>query len=155
MFAVGWDQVSGSFAWDGSRRKVRVRGADLDDWQVFLEVLREGGFSLRYSVDGREKALPARAEEIFRVGPEGEPRLDVALDGIELACRFLAEGEIQLDLDPRQVDEDRFPELLAFMAGLGDRLKKEVALTPESLPEEPILKYAWRRGEMEVRADRA
>jgi hypothetical protein len=67
--------------------------------------------------------------------------LSINIDGLILNSHSFGPEFIELDLDPRELNENRFCELLDFMESLGRRLKRDVLLTPENDEEDPILKY--------------
>jgi hypothetical protein len=56
-------------------------------------------------------------------------------------CHFFTEQEIELDLDPREVNsEERLNSLFRFMKVLGKHLGKEVILTLENSPHLVLLR---------------
>jgi hypothetical protein len=68
--------------------------------------------------------------------------LNLDVQGIDLACHFFTDTEIEFDLLPQQVrDEATLSAVLGFMTEIGSLLGKTVILTPENWQKSPIFKY--------------
>jgi hypothetical protein len=69
--------------------------------------------------------------------------------GVTLNCHFFYEGEIELDVDPREVTDDaRADAILTFMAELGQAMKKEVLMTAENVSDAVIFRYDPATGQI-------
>ncbi len=135
-----WDQVRSDLVWDGSWRDIYIKGTTLEDWNQLLSVVR-GTTQYQYWVDGELTPLPTVATNIFSTQRHVK-LLSIWVGGVQLNCHFFAEGEIELDLDPRQVtSEESFDALRQFMEQLAIALQRSILLTPENLGEHPIAKY--------------
>jgi hypothetical protein len=143
-----WDNVRGEFDRDGSLRDIYVVETTLADWQSFLDWLRRSPYGPVFSSDGAEAILPATADEVFRVVNESCVLMAIHLGEIQVHCHFFVQSEIELDIDPCQIDARQFPLLLGFLAGLGDQLDKDVRLTHENDRDRPFLVYDHRIKEM-------
>lgn len=138
---VRWAEVAEDFAWDGSLRHVYVSGADRAAWEVFLAALPGWGYEHRYLERGRELPLPS-AEVVLERRALHDPELVVRVGRARLACYFLEEDELELELDPRAVvGQAELDALLEFMARLGDVVRRRVTLAPENMPDVPLLVY--------------
>lgn len=136
-----WDNVKDRFAWDGGVRDIYVLETTLADWQSFLDWLHRLPYSVTLSVDGIDASLPAAADEVFEMAREACLLMALNLSGIQIHCHFFAQSELELDLDPRQIGAQQLPDLLGFLAGLGDELHKDVQLTYENDRGKPFLVY--------------
>lgn len=88
---------------------------------------------LRFTVDGEEAALPQQAITIFLLRESESPLLAINRQGLLIHCHFFWPGEIEFDIDPREVtSEDRFSELVAFMKSVSDAVGKEFIMTHET-----------------------
>lgn len=62
--------------------------------------------------------------------------------GILVVFHFFTPEEIECDIDPREVSgQASLDALLGFKRRLGDLTRKPAALTPENVPDEPIISY--------------
>jgi hypothetical protein len=147
---VEWKGVAREFEWDGSLRDIYVLGTGHREWDRFLELCRAGPFALRFEVDGVSKPLPRKAAEIFSKRSEISPLLQIDVGGVRANCHFFTVCEIELDIDPREVNSETFRSLLTFLCRLGDELGCDVVLTPENVPSLPILRYVHERARVEL-----
>ena len=142
---MDWQQVAAEFEWDGSLRDLYVLDTDAAVWQEALDFLRAAGYPLTYSEDSVETELPTEVAVILRRRLEKHTMLSVDVQGIHIACHFFYAGEIEFDIDPREVsDEARFGHLCEFIRGVGKRLGRSVILTPEMCggrEDEAIIRY--------------
>jgi hypothetical protein len=64
------------------------------------------------------------------------------MDRVQVNCHFFGPGQIEFDIDPREIrDPAAFTLLLKFMADVGAAVEKEVRLTPENAPDCVLLRY--------------
>jgi hypothetical protein len=64
------------------------------------------------------------------------------IGGIQVACHFFIESEIEFDLWPREVDsQEQLDKLLQFICLIGDTVRKTVSLCFESFAQYPIITY--------------
>ena len=145
MGSVNWSDVERDFEWDGSLRDIYVFDTTLDDWQRMLERIRQGPHPYCFTVDSETCSMPPEAARIFALRNEACVCLSLTCAGMVLNCHFFGEEQIEFDLDPREVNADRWPALLGFLASLGELLGRDVVLTPENFPEGPIVRYDFRR----------
>jgi hypothetical protein len=135
-----WDRVHDDLIWDGSLRDIYIRETTLDNWNQFLSVVRETK-QYQYFIDGELTQLPTVAVDIFSK-KNHQKLLLVWVGEAQLNCHFFAEGEIELDLDPRQVmKQENFEAIGQFMEQLAIAIQRSVLLTPENLSEHPIIQY--------------
>ncbi|QDT14379.1 hypothetical protein [Alienimonas californiensis] len=127
---------------DGSLRDVLVLETTVDDWERLLDFVRTGPQTYSYSsVDGKAD-LPA-AQEIFPDGQrEGLHLMAVNLGGCTANCHFFWTGDIEFDLDPKEVTTaERAAAVFAWMRDLGRELGKPIRLTPENTEEYVLAAY--------------
>jgi hypothetical protein len=139
--AVSWEKCRDEFEWDGSLRDLYVLGTDLGDWQRLLDLLRELALPMVWESGSIRKPIPDDVSEMMVFGPDDERgTLKVNLHGIWVHTHFFAVEEIELDIDPREIqDETAFGRLLDFMRRVARRLGKPVILTPENFQASTIL----------------
>jgi hypothetical protein len=130
--AALWRRLQPDFAFDGALRDLYVQATSLKDWRNFLHFLRCRQ-DVQYRLDGVDATLPCEVEGLFE--PKDKLRLvQINLSGILLNCHCFSEEEIELDLDPREVeDATKFEQLLRFMRELAEALLKPVFLTYENM----------------------
>jgi hypothetical protein len=139
---IDWDECRKIFAWDGSWRNIYVLGTDLRDWQRLLDFMRGSGYPVKYSQAGQDAPLPRSAEQVFGRRYATAPLMWVDVRGVTLACHLFGTGDIEFDIDPREVDEGSKAEgLFDFMARVGRLLGKDVVLTPENMQDIALVRY--------------
>lgn len=142
---MNWHDVEAEFEWDGSLLDLYVPEADIGTWQRALDILRASPYPLSYTVDNGEVALPAEVKAIFSKRLEANTMLSIDVQGIRINCHFFDEGEIEFDIDPREINnETQFGHLCAFIQLIGQGLGKNVALTPENSgyeAQEVVIRY--------------
>ena len=135
---VTWDQCRKHFGTDGSLRDIYVQGGGLEAWRALMKVLAPTTPS--FETDGEPRPMPATVEDALQAGRDSAAILRARWGGILLCCHFFDASEVELDLDPRDVDSpDRFAQLLTFMQELAREAGHKVILTPENEPEAPFL----------------
>jgi hypothetical protein len=123
---------------DGSVRDVYLRDASESDWLVLFGIAT--GYPHQYSFDGKALALP-RTLSMFS-NREGSHLLTITVGSACLNCHFFDQGEIELNIDPRDVvDELTHKEVLSFLELLSNKTQKELWLTAENMPTSPYLSY--------------
>jgi len=141
-----WDEYKIEFISDGSLRDIYIKDIDLDDWQAFIDILRSMDLELKYEVDGKVSNLTEFIKDIV-LDCERSHLLRILLDEISINCHFFMSNEIELDLDPKEIDsEDKAKIIFNFMSEIGNTLKKEVTLAPENEEKEYIFKYNFETG---------
>ena len=138
-----WLLAKEDFERDGALRDVYVLNTSEADWDKFIIFLKSFNAELKFSLDGREQALPRFSSEIFAKRSEEAPLLSFTYGGVVFTCHFFNDKEIELSFDPIEVgSEATFLELVRFLSEFGEALNKEVLLTHENNQASPILKYA-------------
>ncbi|MCB0153960.1 MAG: hypothetical protein KDF65_04120, partial [Anaerolineae bacterium] len=114
----------------------------------FVDFLSESEYQVTFLVDKIASPLPTRVDFIF--DQLERPLLSIVVSGVTLNCHFFTIEEIELDLDPREVDdESKLRELLYFISRLGGVLEKEIKITPENVPDVPLFIFTPERGIVE------
>jgi hypothetical protein len=130
------------FEWDGSWRDIYVLGTDVHDWQKLLDFLRAYEYPIKYYQAGEEVLMPERAGQIFAQRGVVAPLLSVDVRGVTVISHFFWPGDIEFDIDPREVSEEsRVEGIFDFMERVGRLLEKDVILTPENMQEIALVRY--------------
>lgn len=84
---------------DGSYRDVYLQGTSLAEWQLFSGLVQ--GFPHSYRRDGIEHPLPD-ASTVF-ADRDHSHLLGISLGNVLVNCHYFVQGEIELDIDPKDV----------------------------------------------------
>jgi hypothetical protein len=138
---LAWDDVKDEFTWEGSLRDICLQGTTVSDWQAVWRMLRSSRLEITYAVDSVATDLPEDVAQTFALPRENTLLLTVLVAGVGLNCHFFDESEIEFDLDPRQVSDQRaFDAIVAFMADLANASSRVALMTPESMHDHPFLR---------------
>ncbi len=142
-----WQDVCEVFRPDGMLLDIYVLGVDIATWERAFAFLTTE--EAEYTVNSVAAPIPATAAQALQLRPAGSPLMLVRRYGIEYACHFFSDSEIELDFWPEDVDSPRdFEALVRFIRGLGRATGRDVIITPESGPESPLIRYAAREDEV-------
>jgi hypothetical protein len=110
-----WDNCRADFVFDGAFIDLIVPGTGFGEWEAFWSALKAGPFELRTFREGASIPLPESAAWIF-AEREAAPVFVSVLSGTVIAnCHFNG-GDLQLDIDPREViNEQAFESVLKVM----------------------------------------
>ncbi len=115
MEEASWANCQSEFAFDGSLVDLIVIGTEPAHWESFWTALRSGPFGLQAYRDGESIPLPATAEWAFVEREVASVTVQVMAGTVNIKCHFFG-GELELDLDPREVVGERaFDSVLALM----------------------------------------
>src|SRR5690349_16829342 len=127
-----WDAVRDELAFDGSLLDIFVLGTDMAGWQRMLDGLRAARYDLSYFRAGETAELPTIAEEAFPVEGECDRMLSVRFCGMLANCHFFVPGEIEFDIDPRElIGQPQLDGVFAFMRFLAESVGQDAVLCPE------------------------
>lgn len=127
---------------DGSWRDVYVLNTTAADWDAMLAWIRTTfSGNLKFWIDGENAPLSQSMADILRIQHVASPQMELDLDGLRLQCRFIDSSEIELDLDPTELNDARFESLLGFLRNLGQLLGRNVYLSPENIHNLPLLVF--------------
>ena len=148
---ISWETCKNEFAWDGSLRDIYVLNTTIDDWrQLFAKLLVYYKFS--FQVDENPLSFPNKVDEVFAIRTRKNVLLNLAVGSTSAACHFFTPDEVEFDIDPRQVtSQSDLNSLLDFLRLIGITTNKPVLLSPENLPDKPIMIYNPRTGQFEHR----
>jgi hypothetical protein len=139
---MDWSEIAAHFQPEGSLRDIYIPDASLEDWASVWGILMMGPEPLRFTVDGEVAAPPMLVEEAFRLQANHSVCASYQLGPQLVNCCSFVLGEVELDIDPRDVDGPVEAERLAdFMAALGRATAKEVRLTHEMDPQSIVARY--------------
>jgi hypothetical protein len=144
---ISWERCKEDFEWDGSWRDIYITPASLNDWSVIFPFLRIQP-EFEFFTESGERIIPENIEASFFT--ESRPTLRFRVGGILVVFHFFTPDEIECDIDPREVtDQTSFDALLEFIRQLGNLTRKRAVLTPENLPDEPIISYTPESGDFQ------
>lgn len=140
-----WDTFKAEFCRDGSLRDIYAFDTGLEDWRRMADYVARN-YAFRFQGGWAEQRFPEDLRSLFPTGPESDlTSLSIEVGRVMLNCHFFAEDEIELDLDPAEVDDaTKLDALFKFMRGLAGALEKEVVLTPENMREIRIFRVSPR-----------
>jgi hypothetical protein len=148
MIQVTWDNCKEAFEQDGSLRDIYIYNTTLFDWQNFIDFIRNNECETKFFIGNQLLSMPSAASLIFE--QEESPLLAVVFQGMTLNCHFFIAEEIEMDLDPREVtSREQFMALITFISSLGQVLGKEVRITPENLPDDPLFIFVPENNEVQ------
>ncbi len=138
---MNWEDVRGEFYCDGSYRDIYVLDTTMEHWQSALDAIRQVYPTYVYQNDGEAVPLPALAQEAFPAPGWSDRVLLIDVGGPIAKCHFFFDGQIEFDLDPKQVlGQIELDGVLRFMRVLSEATGRDVLLTPESHPEVAIFR---------------
>jgi hypothetical protein len=140
---MNWDDVRQDFDWDGSLRDIYVLDVGLSGWRGLWRLLKQAtAWRITYQVDGNSVGLPDDVEVPLRLRPNAAALVSVFLGNVRFNSHFFDDGDIEFDLDPREVtDQTALDAVLTFMREVGQATSANVLLTPENMPAVPMIRY--------------
>jgi hypothetical protein len=139
---VDWPNQRTDFEYDGSLRDIYIQNASLADWMVVVARIVAGDHHARFQRGGVTVPVPI---DLF-----GEP-LDLmtfSVGNVVLDCHFFMPTEVEFSFGPASITQAEFRDLLGFMIDIGDATSKSVIMTPENMPQLPIVTYAATEGRL-------
>lgn len=138
-----WETFKAEFYRDGSLRDILVSGTNLKDWNRMAEHIA-GKYRFRFSGGWSNSVFPDNLAALFPAGPDSSlTLLSIDVSGVVLNCHFFTEEEIELDLNPADIDQpSKLQDLFDFMSDIARVLNKDVVMTPEGMPEIPIFRVS-------------
>ena len=136
-----WEDYKAEFTSDGQSMKIVIKGVNLNDWQSFIDFLKRTEAGMDFYCDGEAATLPENIWDVV-LDQMHACQLSIHLNGVTVNCHLLVPGEIELDIDPEEVDsETRAKVVFRLMSTVGRTLNKQVVLTRGNIDEVPIFKY--------------
>lgn len=143
MSEIEFERCREEFVFDGSWRDLYIFDTTIDDWNAIAKILTT--YKHEYFVDSDPDKLPTVFSPNFFVDRQYSCVLKTYFQSLQVNCHFFVVDEIELDIDPREIkDQGSFNELMALMRLMGERVDKDVVLTPENAEEIAILRYNAR-----------
>jgi hypothetical protein len=139
---ISLDDVRHEFEFDGTWRDIYVRETDISHWQRVIDAIKHLNCKITYLLWGEPTYLPD-AESIYSKPNRGGSLLVVHLGGVDANCHFFGPNEIEFDIDPREVKEQKqLDAIFEFMKVLANATNKPALLTGENCPVAPIFRVA-------------
>lgn len=125
----GWGESPGLWEREGSLRDVVIQNTDRSDWAALLRLCAE--YPCSYRFDGEPAVLPTLTDLLE--DRSGSHCLTVEIGRTTANCHFASVDELELDLDPREVEGPEAQEaILEFVERLAKRTGKRTMVTGES-----------------------
>ena len=139
---IEWALVAGDFEPDGSLRDIYIHDTSRTDWERVLGHLKARYSPLRFMIDSEDAPMPPGVADIFAIRERASPSLGFSVAGVLVVCHFFTEAEIEFDIAPQDVQgPSHLAGLQTLMKELGTLTQRVVSLTPENLPDLPILEF--------------
>lgn len=133
------------FAPDGALRDIVIPETTAEHWQRVLHLVEERYQPIRFT-DGEQQRDQIDWRRLFVRG-ERRPVLMFEVGGVELACHFFDQNEIEFDFYPNSIrTEDQLVPLLQFVAEIGAATGKVALITPENAHDLAIFQYSPESG---------
>ncbi|MFE9429098.1 hypothetical protein ACFYNO_39825 [Kitasatospora sp. NPDC006697] len=140
-----WDDVTNFFDPDlmGALPDLSVEGTSVEDWQAVFDVVRSCGWAWEYSQGRVAVPLPLAVEVLSRPADAETVNLQVwPVSGVLAIFRPMFAEEIDFDVDLRELQgQEGVDVLCGFLAAVGRRLGKPVAMTAEGDYGRPVLGF--------------
>lgn len=141
----------GAFRNEGALRDIYVLETDGQDWHSFLPFLHTSPYPVEFLIDGEQRPLPERVEDLFALTPNA-PVLRIDKEHLTVHCYCFAEEGMEFDLAAKDFQDEntlgeRIARLLDFIRTIGRVLNKVLILAPESAPDFPLFRFDPATGE--------
>jgi hypothetical protein len=135
-----WLSVQQGFNPDGALRDVYIAPASASLWNEFIEWVPRAGYRSEFWHGQSKKTLPPEFQEIKRLQLTDPTILKLFLScGVQINCHFFTDEEIEMDVDPTEIqDQESFENLLEFLRALARALKRDARVTYENSPDDEI-----------------
>ncbi|MEU9128884.1 hypothetical protein AB0D08_12380 [Kitasatospora sp. NPDC048540] len=140
-----WDDVRNFFDPDlmGSLPDVCVASTSVEDWQAVFDLVRSSGWAWEYLEGCVAGPLPPATEVLSRAASAETVNLRVRpVPDVLVIFRPMSADEIDFDVDLRELQGQAGVDVLCgFLAAVGRRLDKPVAMTAEGDYGNPVLGF--------------
>ncbi len=144
---LNWEQCKKDFEFDGTWRDIYILNTNSDDWNKFLKSLLNSKYETKFWIDGEVAKEITSIQEALEIQNHASPYMLIDALGVQIACHFFTDEEIEFDIDPRQVSNQQdLDAVINFMIFLGDLLQKKAILTPENTPNLIVIDYNPKTG---------
>jgi len=152
-----WSEINWIFEPDhGTSRDIYVQETSIKDWENLIDLINSE-FSVCYDLsEGQRIKRPIDKEYTLAYLNDSTGEMEsksaaIALGNIELRTHFFCIDEIELDLNPEDINTTGDVEiLLRFMQRVSQKLDKQVILTQESGSNFPNIKVDSNRDFLKV-----
>ncbi|MDT3282964.1 hypothetical protein, partial [Shewanella scandinavica] len=136
-----WNEIKHEFEADGSLRDIYVENIEPEAWDQFIAEIKGSNYEIDFYHGDVKLELPGSLLLIKRLQETNPTTLCIWLpEKIQINCHFFVETEIELDVSPRDIqNENAYLQLVSFQVWLSESMKKEVKLTHEGAQELVIL----------------
>lgn len=139
---LNWEQCKKDFEFDGTWRDIYILNTNFDDWNKFLKSLSNSNYETKFWIDNETAKEITTIQAALEIRNHASPYMLIDASGVQIACHFFTDEEIEFDIDPRQVNNQQdLDEVINFMIFLGNLLLKKAILTPENTLSSIIIDY--------------
>jgi hypothetical protein len=137
-----WNSVQKEFEADGSLRDLLVFDTSEDIWNSLICAVSNSSYLSTFRHSDSVVQLPQTFAEIKTLQELDPTILSIDIGNrIKLNCHFFVSVEIELDFDPKEMNnEEDYSCLVGFISWLHAITKRSVIVTHEGAPEMEILK---------------
>ncbi len=126
-----WDDCRDAFHADGSLRDIYVLNTTTEDWRRLFDAFLQ--YERTLYCDGDPTTMIEDPATIFEGCSEHHYLLKVLVRGVALHCHFFTIEEIEIDVDPKEINSQRdLDAVLDAMGSIGRALARPVILTEET-----------------------
>lgn len=137
------EQIKHYFYIDGSLRDIYVLDTCLTDWNDFLNYIVKSEYIYDIGLYRDNEIIDFKGlniTDLFNLKKEHFLTLSFRIDDVLICCHFFTIDEIELDVDPSNINLNRVNSIVNFMKKLSIEINKEVILTPENTKEIELIK---------------
>jgi hypothetical protein len=132
METASWKNCRAEFVFDGGLIDLLVPGTGAREWESFWTALLSGPFEIQGCRDSLPWPLPQTLAEVSAECQVACIMVSVCSGAVTVNCHFFGPGDLELDIDPRQVvDEAAYQSVLAVMRFVASSVGLPVFATPE------------------------
>ncbi|XRG80772.1 hypothetical protein V5E38_10910 [Rossellomorea sp. GAMAL-10_SWC] len=129
------------FFGDGSLRDIYILDANINDWQKLIDWLCLSDWAIEFYIDGQKNTNKIiNVSKIFEEKKNKSVLMSIDINSVLVNCHFFVEDEIEFDINPKEIiGLNEASYVFEFMIKLSNIIGKEIILTEENLPENPLV----------------
>lgn len=137
---IAWNQIEKALQADGSLRDIYFFDTTIEIWNSFISAVLKSKFNYKFYKDGEDCEIYTDFNSIFREKDNTSLVLIIEKDGVSFNCHFFTEEEIELDISPKEVNNQHsLNVVLEFMSYFSRAIDLPCVLTYENSPDHVII----------------
>jgi hypothetical protein len=138
-----WQQIHERIYYpDGSLRDIYVLGTNEGDWRNWVDFVN-ATHSVRWKNANDETVTQIDFNQVldrWRGYSQEVSHAAIMVGRVVMNVHLFCESEIEHDLSPKEItSEEDHNNIVAYLQSLSQHLGKKVILTPENMPDYPLL----------------